>query len=103
MRSQLAVWVDWLPSADTFYIDRKTLSAAQGKLDERLKDSPLMLTMIEWCRSAAKDGGSPGRIRTSDMTVNSRPLYRLSYRGVFQKYFCYLRGIAKSSDGESTL
>jgi hypothetical protein len=26
--------------------------------------------------------GSPGRIRTSDMTVNSRPLYRLSYRGV---------------------
>ena len=27
--------------------------------------------------------GSPGRIRTSDMTVNSRPLYRLSYRGVF--------------------
>jgi hypothetical protein len=25
--------------------------------------------------------GSPGRIRTSDMTVNSRPLYRLSYRG----------------------
>ncbi len=82
MRSQLAVWVDWLPSADTFYIDRKTLSAAQGKLDERLKDSPLMLTMIEWCRSAAKDGGSPGRIRTSDMTVNSRPLYRLSYRGV---------------------
>jgi hypothetical protein len=58
-----------LPSADTFYIDRKTLSAAQGKLDERLKDSPLMLTMIEWCRSAAKDGGSPGRIRTSEMTV----------------------------------
>jgi hypothetical protein len=50
-----------------------------------------------------KDDGSPGRIRTSDMTVNSRPLYRLSYRGVFQKYFCYLRGIAKSSDGESTL
>jgi hypothetical protein len=29
--------------------------------------------------------GSPGRIRTSDMTVNSRPLYRLSYRGVFFK------------------
>jgi hypothetical protein len=25
--------------------------------------------------------GSPGRIRTSDLTVNSRPLYRLSYRG----------------------
>ena len=34
-----------------------------------------------------KDGGSPGRIRTSDMTVNSRPLYRLSYRGVF---LCFL-------------
>ena len=49
--SQLAVWVDWLPSADTFYIDRKTRSAAQGKLDERLKDSSLTLTMIEWCRS----------------------------------------------------
>jgi hypothetical protein len=29
------------------------------------------------------EDGSPGRIRTSDMTVNSRPLYRLSYRGVF--------------------
>jgi hypothetical protein len=25
--------------------------------------------------------GSPGRIRTSDPTVNSRLLYRLSYRG----------------------
>ena len=25
---------------------------------------------------------SPGRTRTSDMAVNSRPLYRLSYRGV---------------------
>jgi hypothetical protein len=74
-----------LPSADTFYTDRKTLSAAQGRLDERLKDSPLMLTMIEWCRSASKDGGSPGRIRTSDMTVNSRPLYRLSYRGVLSE------------------
>ena len=32
----------------------------------------------------AKNNGSPGRIRTSDMTVNSRPLYRLSYRGVFR-------------------
>jgi hypothetical protein len=31
--------------------------------------------------------GSPGRIRTSDMTVNSRPLYRLSYRGVF-RFIC---------------
>jgi hypothetical protein len=40
VRSQLAVWVDWLPSADTFYIDRKTRSAARDKLDERLKDSP---------------------------------------------------------------
>ncbi len=29
--------------------------------------------------------GSPGRIRTSDMTVNSRPLYRLSYRGVLYR------------------
>ena len=25
--------------------------------------------------------GSPGRIRTSDQSVNSRPLYQLSYRG----------------------
>ena len=46
------------------------------------KPSPLMLTMIEWCRIAVKDCGSPGRIRTSDPTVNSRLLYRLSYRGV---------------------
>ena len=28
--------------------------------------------------------GSPGRIRTSDPTVNSRLLYRLSYRGADQ-------------------
>ena len=26
-------------------------------------------------------GGSPGRTRTSDQSVNSRPLYQLSYRG----------------------
>jgi hypothetical protein len=31
--------------------------------------------------------GSPGRIRTSDLTVNSRPLYRLSYRGAFGTLF----------------
>src|SRR5579863_2346303 len=50
-----------------------------------------------------RDGGSPGRIRTSDMTVNSRPLYRLSYRGVFSvsigrkpNYFRYTRIDAKS-------
>ena len=29
--------------------------------------------------------GSPGRIRTCDMAVNSRPLCQLSYRGVNQK------------------
>ena len=34
-------------------------------------------------RARGRNDGSPGRIRTSDMTVNSRPLYRLSYRGVF--------------------
>ena len=27
--------------------------------------------------------GSPGRTRTSDMVVNSHPLYQLSYRGIF--------------------
>ena len=26
--------------------------------------------------------GSPGRTRTSDMVVNSHPLYQLSYRGI---------------------
>jgi hypothetical protein len=36
-----------------------------------------------WRMGAMRAGlnGSPGRIRTSDLTVNSRPLYRLSYRG----------------------
>jgi hypothetical protein len=29
--------------------------------------------------------GSPGRIRTSDPTVNSRLLYRLSYRGALTR------------------
>ncbi len=33
------------------------------------------------CPTAAS--GSPGRTRTSDMVVNSHPLYRLSYRGVY--------------------
>ena len=63
-------WVVWLPSADTFYIDCKMCRQPKGTLDERLKDSPLMMTMIERCRSAEKDGGSRGRIRTNDMTVN---------------------------------
>ncbi len=27
--------------------------------------------------------GSPGRTRTADQVVNSHPLYRLSYRGMF--------------------
>ncbi len=35
---------------------------------------------VQTGRSHGMDG-SPGRIRTSDLTVNSRPLYRLSYRG----------------------
>src|SRR4029077_649928 len=39
-------------------------------------------TQMRMCWSL---GGSPGRIRTSDMTVNSRPLYRLSYRGVLSE------------------
>ena len=29
----------------------------------------------------AEEGGSPGRTRTSDLVVNSHPLYQLSYRG----------------------
>lgn len=29
--------------------------------------------------------GSPGRTRTSDMVVNSHPLYRLSYRGAIRE------------------
>jgi hypothetical protein len=65
-------WVVWLPSADTFYIDCKMCRQPKGTLDERLKDSRLMLTMIEWCRSAANESGSPGRTRTSDLTVNRR-------------------------------
>ena len=32
-------------------------------------------------RRQALQRGSPGRARTTDLTVNSRPLYRLSYRG----------------------
>src|SRR5260370_25359371 len=31
--------------------------------------------------------GSPGRIRTSALTVKSRPLYRLTYRGPFGTLF----------------
>ena len=43
--------------------------------------------------------GSPGRIRTSDLTVNSRPLYQLSYRGAFAngRYLCYPRFGGESS------
>ena len=36
--------------------------------------------------------GSPGRTRTSDMVVNSHPLYQLSYRGTQHAY-------SKPSDG----
>ena len=39
------------------------------------------------CSSSENEiDGSPGRIRTSDMTVNSRPLYRLSYRGAGTRF-----------------
>ena len=37
--------------------------------------------VFEGTENARSQNGSPGRIRTSDLTVNSRPLYRLSYRG----------------------
>ena len=44
---------------------------------------------IEVSKNCLFDGylgfGSPGRIRTSDPTVNSRLLYRLSYRGALMK------------------
>ena len=39
------------------------------------------------------ESGSPGRIRTSDPTVNSRLLYRLSYRGARAKLLESLLGI----------
>ena len=28
--------------------------------------------------------GSPGRARTADLMINSHPLYRLSYRGIWR-------------------
>lgn len=28
--------------------------------------------------------GSPGQARTADLVINSHPLYRLSYRGIFE-------------------
>ncbi len=31
--------------------------------------------------------GSPARTRTTDMVVNSHPLYRLSYWGIRNKFF----------------
>ena len=41
-----------------------------------------LIAMMRAMRAMRKErNGSPGRIRTSDLTVNSRPLYRLSYRG----------------------
>ena len=33
-------------------------------------------------RTYVRETGSPGRTRTSDMVVNSHPLYQLSYRGI---------------------
>src|SRR6516162_9656243 len=36
---------------------------------------------IRQLRLVTRKGGSPGRTRTSDPAVNSRLLYRLSYRG----------------------
>ena len=37
--------------------------------------------------------GSPGRTRTSDMVVNSHPLYQLSYRGSWPAPGCLGRVI----------
>ena len=34
--------------------------------------------MVQWIDLI----GSPGRTRTSDMLINSQPLYQLSYRGM---------------------
>ena len=50
-----------------------------------------------WERSISKVG-SPGRTRTSDMVVNSHPLYQLSYRGIGEAPLCG----ASSSTGIQT-
>ncbi len=44
-----------------------------------------MRARSESLQTSGFEVGSPGRIRTSDPTVNSRLLYRLSYRGARAK------------------
>ena len=42
-----------------------------------------------------EEGGSPGRTRTSDMVVNSHPLYQLSYRGTCTRR-PYSKGVSRT-------
>ena len=37
---------------------------------------------MEKASALSRLSGSPGRTRTSDMLINSQPLYQLSYRGM---------------------
>ena len=75
----LAFYAHWLPRGDKGLIDRleavRCRALAQGgrKKSER----------TEGVVASSGDVGSPGRTRTCDLVINSHPLYRLSYRGVF--------------------
>ena len=64
-------------------------------IQRRVPNGILELSLTQgYSRATWKDGkrkrlegfGSPGRTRTSDMVVNSHPLYRLSYRGTCGAY-----------------
>ena len=48
--------------------------------------SPRFQPLLQLIRGRPVESGSPGRTRTSDMVVNSHPLYQLSYRGTFYGY-----------------
>jgi hypothetical protein len=66
----LSAWVAWRMRPDR---------VPGGVLEDLINGAPEMAEKPNG-RGPQKIG-SPGRIRTSDPTVNSRLLYRLSYRG----------------------
>src|SRR5664279_23086 len=46
--------------------------------------------------------GSPARTRTTDMVINSHPLYRLSYWGIRINYLACIRLSVKTKNGSKS-
>ena|SRR5216684_3691982 len=83
--------MEWEPLNRTLNPRNRPFSTQVGhKIGHNLKNRKARFPIekkVKYLILQENSDGSPGRIRTSDLTVNSRPLYRLSYRGAFGTLF----------------